>query len=423
MKSGKISSVILWSVISAAFIGPGTITTAFTAGAQFQIELLWAVVFSALACIVLQEVSARITIATGFSLGQNLSHKYGAQKGTRIQCLVALPVLLGCAAYEAGNILGAVSGLNLLFVGDGRLYTLGITGVAGFVLWHGGSRTISIIMTVLVGLMGISFLFLAIQAEFSVQQVIRSALVPVIPDGSEWIVLALIGTTIVPYNIFIGSAISKGSTVPLMRLGLSISVMIGGLITAWIMVAGSVTGEFTSFQELSIKLNNSMGLAGSWALGIGLFAAGFSSAITAPYAVSLIASTVLVSSNKKVIRSVWISVLLIGFGFGISGVKPIPVILAVQALNGFVLPVLTYFLILLIHDRQLIPSAYRHSIGYDMILLIILGTTLLLGLNQVDKAISSGFAVPTHFTWVLIVSIALVMVAGWQLHNQKVRHV
>lgn len=422
MKSGKISSVILWSVISAAFIGPGTITTAFTAGAQFQIELLWAVVFSTLACIVLQEVSARITIATGFSLGKNLSKKYGEQKGTRIQWLVALPVLLGCAAYEAGNILGAVSGLSLLFASDGRWYTLGITIVAGFVLWQGGSRTISILMTILVGLMGISFLFLAIQSDFSIQQVVRSAWVPVIPGGSEWIVLALIGTTIVPYNIFIGSAISKGSTVPLMRLGLSISVIIGGLITAWIMVAGSVTGNFTSFQELATKLIGTMGMVGSWALGIGLFAAGFSSAITAPYAASIIASAVLDSSDKKVIRMVWMSVLVIGFGFGISGMKPIPVILAVQALNGFVLPLLTYFLILLINDSQLIPSAYRHAVGYNLILLAILGTTILLGLNQVDKAISSGFTVPPHFTLVLIVSIGLMMIAGWQLFDQKVRN-
>ena len=45
----KIRSVVLWSVISAAFIGPGTITTAVTAGASFQLGLLWAVVFATLA--------------------------------------------------------------------------------------------------------------------------------------------------------------------------------------------------------------------------------------------------------------------------------------------------------------------------------------------------------------------------------------
>ena len=69
MKGSKVSSVILWSVISAAFIGPGTVTTAVTAGSVYQLDLMWAVVFATIACILLQEVSARITIASGLSLG------------------------------------------------------------------------------------------------------------------------------------------------------------------------------------------------------------------------------------------------------------------------------------------------------------------------------------------------------------------
>ena len=68
--------------------------------------------------------------------------------------------------------------------------------------------------------------------------------------------------------------------------------------------------------------------------------------------------------------------LLIGFLFGISGVKPIPVILVVQALNGFVLPLLAYFLILLVNDSNVIPQAERHAIWYDGILVCIFGTTL-----------------------------------------------
>ncbi len=159
--SSKISNVILWSVISAAFIGPGTITTAITAGSLFQIELLWVVVFATLACIFLQEVSARITIASGLTFGQTLTRKYGDDKSAWIKWMVALPVLLGCAAYEAGNILGAVSGIALLIPGDGQMYTLIITVIAGFVLWRGGSRAISLIMTTLVGIMGIAFLILA----------------------------------------------------------------------------------------------------------------------------------------------------------------------------------------------------------------------------------------------------------------------
>jgi manganese transport protein len=162
----KISSVLLWSVISAAFIGPGTVTTAVTAGSQFQLQLLWAVAFATIACVVLQEVSARIIIASGLSFGQALEAKFGISKGAKLKWLVALPVLLGCAAYEAGNILGGVSGMNLIVEGDGRIYTVILTSLAALVLWQGGSRIISLVMTILVGLMGIAFLFLALKEIF-----------------------------------------------------------------------------------------------------------------------------------------------------------------------------------------------------------------------------------------------------------------
>lgn len=412
----KISSVILWSVISAAFIGPGTITTALTAGSQYQIQLLWAIAFATLACILLQEVSARITIATGLTFGQTLSSKYGAGQGRWIKWIVAVPVLLGCAAYEAGNILGAVSGAALLLPGEAKMYTIIITVSAAFFLWKGGSHAISILMTILVGMMGIAFLVLALQTRFSFSELMLSMTVPNIPPGAEFLALALVGTTIVPYNIFIGSAISKGNTVPLMRLGLSLSVIIGGLITSWIMIAGSLTGEFSSFGDLAINLKVRMGTMGLWALGIGLFAAGFSSAITAPYAASIIASTVLGSENKKTIRAVWIIVLLIGFAFGVSGVKPIPVILTVQALNGFVLPLLAYFLILMVNDTSVIPPAFRHAVWYDFLLIGIFGATLLIGLNNVDKAITSGFNLTTsHFEIVFIITLVALLLVATQL--------
>jgi len=412
----NVSSVILWSVISAAFIGPGTITTAITAGSQYQIQLMWAVMFATVACIFLQEVSARITIASGLTFGQTLSSKYGEGKGRWIKWFVAVPVLLGCAAYEAGNILGAVSGVSLLFPGNVKVYTIIITIGAGIVLWKGGSRTISILMTILVGMMGIAFLVLALQTDFLLSDFLYASVVPSIPAGSELLVLALVGTTIVPYNIFIGSAISKGNTVPLMRIGLSVSVLIGGLITAWIMIAGTMTGTFSSFGELAINLENKLGTVGSWTLGIGLFAAGFSSAITSPYAASIIASTVLGSENKKSIRAVWMFVLFTGFIFGVSGVKPIPVILAVQALNGFVLPLLAYFLILLVNDSKIISREYRNAVWHDFVLMGIFGTTLLIGLNNVDKAITSGFNLTTsHFEIVLILTLLALLLVAAQL--------
>jgi len=58
----QLSAVLFWSVISAAFIGPGTVTTAAAAGASFGIDLIWVLVLSMIACIVLQVNVTRLTI-------------------------------------------------------------------------------------------------------------------------------------------------------------------------------------------------------------------------------------------------------------------------------------------------------------------------------------------------------------------------
>lgn len=412
----KIRSVVLWSVISAAFIGPGTITTAVSAGASFQLGLLWAVVFATLACIVLQEVSARVIISSGLSFGECVQQRFGSGW---VKWLVAVPVLLGCAAYEAGNILGAVSGLSLLTSGNTKWFTVVITILAAVILWRGGSKFISNVMIVLVMVMAIAFALLAFKAEVTLSELFRAATIPQLPAGSEWIALALVGTTIVPYNIFLGSAISKGNTIPLMRIGLSVSVIIGGIITACVLLAGTVAGTFTSFPALAEILKSNSGTWAASALGVGLFAAGFSSAITSPYAASLIASTVLGAENKNRIRLVWAAILLTGFGFGISGVKPIPVILAVQAMNGFVLPLLAYFLIMMVNDRQLVKPAHQHALWYNGILLLIFGTTALIGINNIDKAISDFFLLKAHPQLVIATTLVVLIVVIIQLLKSR----
>jgi manganese transport protein len=406
---GTLSSVILWSVISAAFIGPGTITTAVSVGSLFQLDLLWAVVFATVACIVLQEIAARITIASGLNLGQTFTMKFGI-KGQWLKFIIGGSVMLGCAAYEAGNILGAVAGLNLVTGFNQSLLTGCISGVVLLVLWVGRPLWISYLMMLLVAIMGISFFMLAWTSTYSLPDIFLSAFRPAIPHQAEMLTLGLIGTTVVPYALFIGSGISKGQTIPLMRIGLTISVLLGGLITASILIAGTTVTDFSSFELLATTFETILGKPGYYALALGLFAAGFSSAITAPYASGIIARIVFSVDSEKKARWFWGGVLLTGFIFGVSGVKPIPVILLVQALNGLILPLLTIFLILIINDHTIIPERGRHKPWYNVVLLAILFVMVLIGLNQIDRVMRSSFDLQSH----LILSVCLsLIVVGW----------
>jgi Mn2+/Fe2+ NRAMP family transporter len=417
----KLSSVILYSVISAAFIGPGTITTAITAGAIHQLQLLWAVALGTLGCLLLQETSARIVISSGLNLGQASQKCFGHTWGKALMVLVGVTVMLGCAAYETGNMLGAVSGLNLLSTVDLKILTVLVAASAFVVLWTNKRQVISWLMTILVGLMGVAFFVLALQQPFSIKDVLTQTVVPVFPSGSALLILGLVGTTIVPYNIFLGSGISKGKTIPLMRIGLTVSVLVGGLITAAILIAGTSVQAFSSFPELSDSLHEKLGPVGSLALGVGLFAAGFSSSITAPYASSIIASTVFGWEDQRRLRFVWGTVLLVGFLFGISGIKPIPVILTVQALNGLMLPLLVALLIVVVNQRAVISKPHLPGLLYNLLLLLMLGSVVLIGLNQVEKAlIALNIISQSYFNILVWCSGALVVFMGAWVYGTRI---
>ncbi|MEJ0031730.1 MAG: divalent metal cation transporter [Bacteroidota bacterium] len=419
-KPSALSSVILWSVISAAFIGPGTVTTSIAAGADFGLTLLWSVTFATFGCYAVQEISARISIASGLTLGESFIKKFGPGRGPAIAWTIGIIVVLGCAAYQAGNIMGAVAGLNLVTGLSNITLTIIVTLVAGVVLWSGGSNWISNIMMILVVIMSIAFAALAFAQDFSYVELVKDSIVPTIPAGSELIVLSMIGTTIVPYNVFIGAGITKGQTIPLMRIGLAVSVALGGFITAAILVAAISIKNFSSFQEIANAMAQQVGPWGEYALGLGLFAAGFASATTSPYASSLIATTVFHIKSKWKVRVIWISVLLTGFIFGISPVQPIPVILFVQALNGLILPLITMYLIIIVNDDEIVPRKQQHDSRYNIVLLVILLVVLVIGLNNVDLTISKTLHLngEGHPLWVIALTLVVMIYPGWVLYRK-----
>ena len=92
-------SIALGAVLTAAFLGPGTVTTAATAGSRHGYGLLWALLYAVAACWVLQEASGRLSIASGKNLAEALRERYA--RGWRAFVTVGLvlgAVVLGCAA-------------------------------------------------------------------------------------------------------------------------------------------------------------------------------------------------------------------------------------------------------------------------------------------------------------------------------------
>lgn len=390
LRSG-LGSVLFWSIISAAFIGPGSVTTCALAGSRFGLTLLWALTFSTFGTILLQEAAARVTIASGLSLGELLTQTYGLRVRWLMNALFGA-VTLGCAAYQAGNILGAVSGLSLLT----GVSVQALTGLVGVVcvalLWQGSTRLIANFLGLVVFSMGIAFAYVALSASPDAVAVAKALVIPSLPPESTVLVIGLIGTTIVPYNLFLGSGIGQDQSLSEMRWGIGLAVLIGGMVSMAILVSGTlVAGDF-SFQTVAQTLTDRLG---SWAgalFAFGLFAAGFTSALTAPLAAAVTGRSLLGWPERSgAYRATWLVVMAVGLTFGLLGVKPVPVIVLAQAVNGLLLPIVAVFLLVAINNKTMLPAPYRNRPWQNAAMLLVVGVTAFLGLWNVYLALLAGW--------------------------------
>ncbi len=395
----KVLNIIFWSVVSAAFIGPGTVTTATKAGATYQFDLLWALAFSTFACLLLQEASARIAIYSGMNLGQAIAKQFeGRSIRTVVLLLVIGAIVLGSAAYETGNILGSVAGLTLIFNIDPRLM-VAIIGIFAFsALSLPSLRIIAKFMGFLVILMGIAFFFTAVYLKPPVDEVVQGIFVPTFPSGAGLLILGLIGTTVVPYDLFLGSGVAdKNQRISEMRFGLSIAIILGGIISMAILSVGTVISQEFSYEALAYTLSNHVGYWAVYIFGFGMFAAGFSSSITAPLASAITAKSLFEKRNPEkwktqstYFKLVWGFVLVVGLAFGLAQVKPIPAIILAQALNGLILPFISIFIIFVVNDSQLMGKKGVNGIIPNILMGIVVCITLILGITNIIEAVKQA---------------------------------
>lgn len=385
------------ALVAAAFVGPGTVTSATVAGARFGTTLLWALTFSVIATLVLQEMAARVGLVTGAGLGEAIRDRFRRRASRAISVvLVVSAVVVGNAAYQTGNLLGGSLGLQSIAGGDVRAWALLLAAIAFGLLWRGNYRLVERILVGLVVLMSAVFVVTAVALAPPTGELARGLLVPAIPSGADALAIALIGTTVVPYNLFlhaaaVGERWSGAEALPTARLDALLSIGLGGAVSMAVVItaAAAVGGEVRSAADMAVQLEP---LLGSWArgfFGVGLLAAGLSSAITAPLAAAYAARGTLGwegGLGSRRFRAVWILVLLTGVGFAVAGLRPVPAILFAQVANGLLLPAVAAFLVLAANDRD---RMREWANGRALNLLAALVLAVALGLGQ--RAVLGAF--------------------------------
>ncbi len=397
MKIGKSLNIGPAAMVAAAFIGPGTVVTASLAGARFGYALLWALLFSILASVILQEMAARLGIVTRQGLGENIRQTFRQPLARLLAItLVVSAIVIGNAAYQSGNIAGAALGLDTLASAlFHRSFTFNpwpllIAATAFGVLWRGEYRLIEGALVSLVMLMSLAFLATLAITRPDLPALFKGLLLPAIPSGASLTIIALIGTTVVPYNLFLHSSTaakkwSGPEFLPQSRRDIGVSIPLGGLIS--IAIVATAASAFFGRQialsdagDIAQSLRPLFGDDAQYFMGIGLFAAGISSAMTAPLATAYALSGILgIEPNLKstAFRLVWVAILAIGTIVATLGIKPVKVIWFAQVANGLLLPIVTVFLLWEMNSTRL--GDYRNSRLQNLLGLLVLLATLLLG--------------------------------------------
>lgn len=390
-------------LVAAAFIGPGTVTICTLAGVGFGYTLLWAMVLSIIATVVLQEMAARLGIVTQKGLAEVIRTEINNPILKALTLILILSaIVIGNAAYEAGNISGGVLGLETIF-GDPYRDIFGIPvnvmsiliGVIAFALLYiGNYKVLEKTLIGLVIVMSLAFFITAIISKPDLSEIFKGVFKPSFDEDSLLMVIGLVGTTVVPYNLFLHASLVKErwhdtSDLKYARKDTIVAVILGGLVSMCIIICAAAieTKDISNAADLAKSLEPLFGSGSKYVLATGLFAAGITSAITAPLAAAFVATGCMgwsTNMKAKKFRMVWMFILVLGVVFSSLGIKSIEIIKFAQVANGIMLPVIAAVL-LWIMNKSSILGTYKNSVRQNIFGFIILAITIFLGLKSILK--------------------------------------
>jgi manganese transport protein len=286
-------------LISVGYMDPGNWATDIQAGSQYGYALLFVVLLSSLAAIVLQCLSARLGLVTGRDLAVLTRENY-SRAGTTVMWLLAE---LAIVATDLAEVLGAALAFKLLFgvsLPWGVLLTtfdtLIVLGLKGQ-----GFRQIEAIILGLVMTIGLCF-FVELLFVPTDWRAVAAGFVPRVSLLSSeqplYLAIGILGATVMPHNLYLHSSIVQtrtvratdgglGEAIRLMRLDTIGSLMLALIVNAAILILAGSAFHFSGhdtvadIEDAYHLLDPIAGTAAAGVLfGLALFASGQSSTFT-----------------------------------------------------------------------------------------------------------------------------------------------
>ncbi|MCL6100050.1 MAG: Nramp family divalent metal transporter [Bacteroidetes bacterium] len=191
-------------LVSVGYMDPGNWATDIEGGSRFGYTLIWVLLMSNLMAVLLQTLSARLGIVTGYDLAQGCRKEYSK----RLSVFLWLLAEIAIAACDLAEVLGTIIGLNLLF-GLPLLWGCLITALDTFLLLaiqRLGVRKMEAFIVMLVSTIGLSFLVEIFFAQPNWHGVV-SGFIPQLPNSALFVAIGIIGATVMPHNLYLHSSL------------------------------------------------------------------------------------------------------------------------------------------------------------------------------------------------------------------------
>ncbi len=384
---------------------PGGITTYTVAGSHYGYTLLWTIIPIVVALILIQEMAARMGIATGKGLADMIRENFGLK--------VTFYVMLMLIVVNFGNVMSEFAGIAAAgeIFGITKYILIPICAMGIWLLVVYGSYKIVERVFLFASLLYFAYVISGIMADPPWQKVLVELVTPhFVPQADYFfIIVGLIGTTIAPWMMFYlqSSIVEKGlkkEEMKYSRMDVTFGSLVTGVIAFFIIIASAATlfsngVRVDTAADAARALAPLAGVYASMLFAFGLFNAGLFSAAILPLstAYSVCEGLGWESGVNKGFKeapqfySLITGLIILGAGFILlPNVPLIQIMLVSQVLNGILLPIILIYMLRLSSSERLMGE-YKNGKVFNTITwatcIIIICLTVALTVSYIFPAI------------------------------------
>jgi manganese transport protein len=280
-------------IACVAYIDPGNFATNIAGGSKYGYRLVWVIVLANLVALLIQQLSAKLGIATGRNLAEVCRDRFPR----RLVFVLWVQAEAVAIATDLAEFLGAAIGIHLLG-GMALLPAAFLSGVAAFALLElqrFGVRPFEAVVATLVGVIGVCYVAELGLSHPDFHAVLRHAVEPQF-GGHDAVLLSvgILGATVMPHVIYLHSALTQDRIVPettedartllrYTRIDVFIAMAIAGVINVAMLVVAASTffskglTNVDSLESAHRTLEPILGGASGTIFALALIASGLSS--------------------------------------------------------------------------------------------------------------------------------------------------